>query len=205
MEQRGADPQHGSVEMWLDVAYGSLLEGGVEAVRILPLAKKLKLSRTSFYWVFEDRDALLNALLGRWKSKNTGNWITRTEVYADNVCEAVLNVFDCWFDDSVFDSPFESAIRGWALQSPEVAREVAEDDRLRIAALIALFERFDYGRATADVRARAMYLAQIGYASTQAREDISIRMMRVADYVEVFTGLKSGDRDLQRFFSRING
>ncbi|OXC77528.1 Transcriptional regulator, TetR family [Caballeronia sordidicola] len=163
------------------------------------------MSRTSFYWVFEDRDALLNALLGRWKSKNTGNWITRTEVYADNVCEAVLNVFDCWFDDSVFDSPFESAIRGWALQSPEVAREVAEDDRLRIAALIALFERFDYGRATADVRARAMYLAQIGYASTQAREDISIRMMRVADYVEVFTGLKSGDRDLQRFFSRING
>ena len=40
-----------------------LLESGVDSVRISPLAKKLGLSRTSFYWFFKDREELLAALV----------------------------------------------------------------------------------------------------------------------------------------------
>jgi len=196
------DAVRGSVEMWLDVAYESLLDGGVEAVRILPLAKKLNLSRTSFYWFFTDREELLAALLNRWKSTNTGNWIKRTEAYAESVCEAVLNVFDCWFDDTIFDSRFEAAIRSWAQQSPEIAREAADDDERRIAALTEMFRRFDYKPLAADVRARAMYFTQLGYVSTQPNEDMPVRMSRIAEYVEVFTGARPQKRELQRFFAR---
>lgn len=192
----------GSADMWLDVAYESLLEGGVESVRILPLAKKLNLSRTSFYWFFTDREELLAALLSRWKSKNTGNWIDRAEAYAESVCEAVLNVFDCWFDDTIFDSRYEAAIRSWAHQSPEIARETAEDDERRVAALTAMFARFDYKPLSADVRARAMYFTQLGYVSTQPSEDMAVRMSRIAEYVEVFAGVRPEERELQRFFSR---
>jgi len=64
----------------------------------------------------------LAALLSRWKSTNTGNWIKRADAYAESVCEAVLNVFDCWFDDTIFDSRFEAAIRSWAQQSPDMIR-----------------------------------------------------------------------------------
>jgi AcrR family transcriptional regulator len=47
------EPQlRGSGETWLSAAYQSLVESGVDAVRIGPLAKKVKLSRTSFYWFF---------------------------------------------------------------------------------------------------------------------------------------------------------
>src|SRR6202034_113315 len=53
----------GSAEAWLDAAYEILIESGVDAVRIVPLSKKLKLSRTSFYWFFRDRESLLTALL----------------------------------------------------------------------------------------------------------------------------------------------
>jgi AcrR family transcriptional regulator len=196
------DAVRGSVEMWLDAAYESLLDGGVEAVRILPLAKKLNLSRTSFYWFFTDREELLAALLNRWKSTNTGNWIKRTEAYAESVCEAVLNVFDCWFDDTIFDSRFEAAIRSWAQQSPEIAREAADDDERRIAALTEMFRRFDYKPLAADVRARAMYFTQLGYVSTQPNEDMAVRMSRIAEYVEVFTGARPQKRELQRFFAR---
>ena len=44
----------GSLESWLNAAYESLKESGVDAVRVMPLAKKLNLSRTSFYWYFQD-------------------------------------------------------------------------------------------------------------------------------------------------------
>ena len=53
----------GSSQAWLDAAYELMVESGVDAIRIVPLAKRLKLSRTSFYWFFKDRDALLAALL----------------------------------------------------------------------------------------------------------------------------------------------
>jgi len=198
------DAARGSVEMWLDAAYESLLGGGVESVRILPMAKKLNLSRTSFYWFFTDREELLAALLNRWKSTNTGNWITRAEAYAESVCEAVLNVFDCWFDDTIFDSRFEAAIRSWAQQSPEIAREAADDDERRIAALTDMFRRFDYKPLAADVRARVMYFTQLGYVSTQPKEDMTVRMSRIAEYVEVFTGVRPQKRELQRFFARRN-
>lgn len=53
----------GSTEGWLEAAYEALKESGIDAVRVMPLAKRLGLSRTSFYWFFEDREQLLAALL----------------------------------------------------------------------------------------------------------------------------------------------
>ncbi|MBN3755279.1 TetR/AcrR family transcriptional regulator [Paraburkholderia sp. Tr-20389] len=202
--EEAVDAVRGSVEMWLDAAYESLLEGGVESVRILPLAKKLNLSRTSFYWFFTDREELLAALLSRWKSTNTGNWIKRADAYAETICEAVLNVFDCWFDDTIFDSRFEAAIRSWAQQSPEIAREAADDDERRVAALTNMFLRFDYQPLAADVRARALYFTQLGYVSTHPNEELAVRMTRIAEYVTVFTGVRPEERELQRFFARRN-
>ena len=69
----------GSQEGWLEAAYQSLLESGVDSVKILPLAKKLNLSRTSFYWFFKDREELLSALVARWREKNTGNIVKQSE------------------------------------------------------------------------------------------------------------------------------
>jgi AcrR family transcriptional regulator len=191
-----------SADLWLDAAYENLLEGGVDAVRILPLAKKLNVSRTSFYWYFKDREELLAGLLGRWKSKNTGHWIERTEAYAETINEAVLNVTDCWFDDSIFDSRYEAAMRSWAQQAPEIAKETAEDDERRVAALIAMFARFGYEPEEADVRARAMYYTQLGYLATQPNDPMSVRMSRIAAYAKLFTSVAPNDRELERFFAR---
>jgi len=201
-EPIAAENLRGSADTWLDAATESLLEGGVEFVRILPLAKKLNLSRTSFYWFFKDREELLATLLARWKAKNTDNWLARTEAYADTISEAVLNVFDCWFDDAIFDNRYEAAIRSWGQQAPEIATELADADAKRIAALTAMFERFDYAPVEAQVRARTMYLTQLGYVSMKMTEPMDERMARIATYAQVFTGQQPTDRDMQRFFAR---
>src|SRR5690606_28676133 len=113
-----------SHEGWLAAAYDSLLDSGVESVKILPLAKRLNLSRTSFYWFFKDREELLSALISRWRDKNTGNLVKRSEAYAESLAEAMLNVFDCWLNKDLFDSQFEFAVRSWALQSADILEEV---------------------------------------------------------------------------------
>jgi AcrR family transcriptional regulator len=203
MEQKlGDNGWRGSPEGWLEAAYDSLLESGVDSVKILPLAKKLNLSRTSFYWFFKDREELLAALVGKWREKNTGNLVKQSEAYAESIAEAMLNVFDCWLDPSLFDSPFEFAIRSWAIQSPDILAEVQSADQVRLDAMSRMFVRFGFKPISADVRARTMYLVQIGYISMQSREDLAMRMGRIPEYVEIFTGEAPQQRELDRFFAR---
>lgn len=192
----------GSMDGWLEAAYEALLEGGVDAVKILPLAKKLKLSRTSFYWFFKDREELLAALIARWRDKNTGNLVRRAEAYAESIAEATLNVFDCWLDTALFDAKFEFAIRSWALQSEEILGEVQSADNARLEALSRMFERFGHEPVAADVRARTLYLVQIGYISMQTEEDLALRLKRIPEYVAIFTGAVPEQREIDRFLSR---
>jgi AcrR family transcriptional regulator len=203
MEQKlGDNGWRGSPEGWLEAAYDSLLESGVDSVKILPLAKKLNLSRTSFYWFFKDREELLAALVARWREKNTGNIVRQSEAYAETLAEAMLNVFDCWLDSSLFDSRFEFAVRSWALQSDEILAEVRKADEMRMAALSRMFVRFGHNENTADVRARTTYLVQIGYISMQSEEDVSVRMQRIPDYIAIYTGEAPQQRELDRFYAR---
>jgi len=192
----------GSRELWLSAAYDNLISYGVDAVRIMPLAKKLKLSRTSFYWFFKDREELLATMIDLWREKNTGNFIKQTEAYAESLVEGLLNVFDCWLNPDLFDSQFEFAVRSWALQSIDVAEEVTKADDIRLKALRNMFVRYGYRSLTADVRARVNYLAQIGYISMNIRENIAVRMQRIPEYVEILTGKSPRQQELDRFYAR---
>ncbi len=192
----------GSYDGWLEAAYDSLLESGVDSVKILPLAKRLNLSRTSFYWFFKDREELLSGLIAKWREKNTGNIVKQTEAYAETLAEAMLNVFDCWLNSDLFDSKFEFAVRSWALQSLDVQAEVKQADQARVEAISRMFMRFGYGEEAADVRARTTYLVQIGYISMQSTEDLEIRMKRIPEYIEIYTGKVPQQKELDRFFAR---
>ena len=192
----------GSADVWLTAAYDALLETGVDSVKIQLLAKKLNLSRTSFYWFFKDRQALLDALISLWREKNTGNVIKQTTAYAETVTEAMLNVTDCWLNDDLFDSQFEFAVRSWALQSPEILQEIQNADHERLSALSRMFVKFGHSEQQADVRARTIYLVQIGYISMQTQEDLETRLKRIPEYVEVFTGQPPAKREIDRFLAR---
>lgn len=203
MPTKAADPGvRGSSEGWLDAAYESLIESGVDSVRIALLSERLSLSRTSFYWFFADRDAVLSALLERWKSKNTRNLVRQTQAYAESITEAIFNVLDCWLDPQLFDARFEFAVRNWAQQSSEVAGEIVAADDSRLKALQDMFMRFGYPELPADVHARTVYLTQIGYISMQTAETLATRMARIPSYVRIFTGVPPTPAELDRFFSR---
>ena len=129
----------GSEIAWLDAAHHLLIESGVESVKIMALANQLALSRTSFYWHFNDREALLDALIKRWEKKNTGNLVARTQLYAESITEAILNLFDCWVDPGLFDARMDFAIRNWAHQSDKLKVILEKDDEERIRAIHAMF------------------------------------------------------------------
>ena len=136
----------GSEDLWLGAAYEVLVTNGVDAVKVMPLAQMLGLSRTSFYWHFKDREALLAALLDRWEAQNTGNLVARTEAYAESINEALYNLFDCWLTRDLFDSRLDFADTRahtvYYTQIGYISMMVAEPRDIRIARMPAYVENF---------------------------------------------------------------
>lgn len=191
----------GSRDLWLRAAYGALVEKGVEAVKIQPLAEKLILSRTSFYWFFKDRAALLSALAELWAEATTAPLLRATKTYAATQTEAMLSVIGC-FISGEFDARFEQAVRAWAQQDPQIRAQIQAADRARLDALREMLAGWGHDPASADVRARTIYLVQIGYISMQTQEDMATRLARAAKYVEIYTGFAPLPEEIQRFEAR---
>jgi AcrR family transcriptional regulator len=195
----------GTPDLWLDAAYDTLVEGGVEAVKVMPLAERLGLSRTSFYWHFADREALLAGLVARWQAKNTGNLVARCDATAATIAEAMLNLIDCWVDPTLFDSRLEFAMRTWSLTDRGVEAAMADADGARLAAITALFLRFGYPSTEADTRARALYLTQVGYIALRSAESFDVRLGRIPAYVLTFSGLAPTGHEIAAFRTRHKG
>ena len=56
---------------WLSEAMEVLRESGVDHVKVEPLAKRLGVTKGSFYWHFKDRPDLLRALPEYWVESQT--------------------------------------------------------------------------------------------------------------------------------------
>jgi AcrR family transcriptional regulator len=52
---------------WEQAALERIAEHGVAALKVEPLARRLGITKGSFYWHFSDREALLHAALARWE------------------------------------------------------------------------------------------------------------------------------------------
>lgn len=193
----------GSRDVWMTAARQALIASGVDAVKIQPLANQLQIARTSFYWFFKDRKALLDALLAEWDAKNTGAFVDACAAYADTIAEGVLNLIVVFHDTDLFDPQLDFAIRGWAHKSDTTAARVHAADETRLNAIRAMFSRFGYAADEADVRARTVYLTQIGYIAMQVRETQDVRMARAAGYVKTFTGHLPSPREMARFHARL--
>lgn len=192
----------GSEDLWLNAAYDLLIEKGVDAVKVLPLAETLGMSRTSFYGHFDSREALLEALITRWRDQNTGNLIRQTQAYAETITEAVFNIFDCWLRSDLFDARLDHAIRNWALGDPALRAVLERNDSDRIDAIRAMFERFGYTPEDARIRAYTIYYTQVGYVSMMVQEETQVRVERMPNYIEVFTGRSPTPSEVDRFRAR---
>jgi|CXWL01.1.fsa_nt_gi AcrR family transcriptional regulator len=141
---------------WIEAATDALAEGGIDAVRIDRLAKKLGVTRGSFYWHFKDHDALLQALLKDWRARAT--YQLRERIERPNAPAGV------WLKELLalpYSSPrsargaaVELAIRLWARREPRAARVVRVIDRTRLSYFAALLEQ--HGLSAKDARSRAM-------------------------------------------------
>ncbi len=69
--RKASGPRRLTRDDWITAALAAIADGGLAAVGVEPLAARLGATKGSFYWHFENRDALLEAAIGRWEKETT--------------------------------------------------------------------------------------------------------------------------------------
>jgi AcrR family transcriptional regulator len=181
-------------QAWIDAAYGVLVREGVEQVRVLSLARRLGVTRGSFYWHFKSRGQLLEDLVELWRRKNTRAVVDAVRRPAKDLPERFLHIARCWFDQSIYDPRLDIAFRDWARRDRRILGLVREADEARIAAFAQLFQAEGETERMALVRARIVYYMQMGYYIIGVREALAYRVGFFREYYEAFTGQRLSKR-----------
>ena len=181
-------------EDWLNAAQARLVDGGIDAVKIGPLAADLKVTRGSFYWHFRDRNHLLQTLLARWQAQSHEMFNRLVGGDGATGMDEFVRLVHLWVDESEFHPALESAMRDWARTSEAVAAVVKAVDEERIAYIKRIFLDFGYGEDEAFIRARITYFHQVGYYTIGYNETLDARMALLPMYVYVLTGKSSPEQ-----------
>ena len=182
-----------SREDWLAAALELLVAEGVAAIRVTRLAKRLEVTRGSFYWHFADRDDLLSGCIAFWQRKN---FKAIEEAVADEVelKAGVFALFAAWMVPGRFDPALDMAMRDWAKRSETVRGLLEEEDSRRLGLIGDFLTRCGYG-VEAKSRAQLIYYGQLGYFLMGVELPLSERLAAFPLYFESYTGHAIGEAD----------
>jgi len=140
---------------WLQAGLFLLEEEGPGAITIDELARRVGLTKGSFYHHFRDRNGYVKALLEYWEQEMTHRQIEQADLQATTRAkQRQLTQLTL----AMYGSPLELNLRAWAMTSPLVKSYVERVDQTRIEYL----KRIALEITRDEVRSRQ--LAEIAYA-----------------------------------------
>lgn len=163
MPARSASPRRRRTpDDWAAAALAAIAEGGLAAVAVEPLAARLGTTKGSFYWHFDNREALLAAALDRWERETTTEVGDRIRAASpDPVARLRLLITEVV-------AMAERDRIGLALLAsaadPAVGRALDRVTGHRLAIVEALFAELGFSAAAARRRALLAYSSYLGHA-----------------------------------------
>jgi AcrR family transcriptional regulator len=184
MSRRAAEPAPAppasttlDAEAWVEASFDLLAEGGIDAVRIDPLAKRLGVTRGSFYWHFKDREALHKGMLKEWRKRASYRVGARIDSQTSAPDERLRQnlALPKASPRSKRAAAIELAIRLWARRDAEAAKAVQHIDHVRLAYYAKLYVEMGHTPEQARGRAFLFYAALMAqaYIVTDDETDIS--------------------------------
>lgn len=147
-----------TVEDWLNLALEELRAHGYGALRAQPLAKKLDVTRGSFYHHFDSLEAFHTAVIDHWSKKTSGQIALEAQGF-DDPSEALDDLLQKTLRSG---EALERAIRSWSTVAPTVAEAVERVDQERIGVAEALLREAGLPEVDSVARAKLLYWAAIG-------------------------------------------
>jgi AcrR family transcriptional regulator len=149
-------------QRWLTAGLQALAEAGPEALRIMPIAEQLQVTKGSFYWHFKNLAAYQAAVLDEWERLYTGEAIACLDHDRIEPAEKLRT----WIVGAAYaDLRLERAVRSWSLNNRAVAEVRRRVDAGRIDFLVKLLHGVGWPPEAARTLGQWAYCAWLGYAT----------------------------------------
>lgn len=144
---------------WIETALTLLADGGVDAVRIEPLAEKLGVTKGAFYARYPSRDALLGAMLDYWRQESTLAVLSLLSAIAESPEERLRRILMLPFrrPDIKERARMEMGFRIWAYRDAGAAATMQEIDAYRLGYFRSVLEANGFSPEEAEARAFLIY------------------------------------------------
>jgi AcrR family transcriptional regulator len=154
-----------TAQAWIDFALVTLAREGFETLKADVLARKLGVSRGSFYWHFEDIEAFHARVIQQWRQVATEAIIADVELREgpDHRLDVLLRHA---FGDG---AALEVGMRAWAGNNPTAAQALRQVDRQRRTYIEKLLRELGMPARLATVRTTVLYWAYLGAAVSHYR------------------------------------
>jgi len=150
-------------DAWILAATDVLAEEGIAGLRVEVLAKRLKVTKGSFYWHFQDRRDLLIAVLQTWRDGRIRDIVKQTRAQPGHEREQIYHVIEVYSASrSRRGAMIELAVRDCARRDPEAAAIVAEVDDIRLRCARELFLACGVPMEEASSRCMLLYAYVFG-------------------------------------------
>lgn len=149
---------------WLDAAAGEIASGGFGQLRVLTLAKKLGVTRGSFYWHFRDHEDLVVSFLDRWRDRRLHE-LQYWEPKGGDVETELRQILELLLTDAsrnIRRLQVELAVRDFARRNDYAAELVTQVDAARISQNCTLFGRLSSDPQHVKDLSLLLYVATIG-------------------------------------------
>ncbi|MFU8831404.1 MAG: TetR/AcrR family transcriptional regulator [Wenzhouxiangella sp.] len=151
---------------WEQAALELMAEKGVSALGVEPLARRLGITKGSFYWHFPGRDELLGRALERWESQD--RYHLKLALSADMQPAERLSQFVWRTSRQTLTHRIYLALCA-APNHPRVGPVLKRVTSRRIKYLAAAFEELGLSSQQARQRANLVYSSYVGYLQLQAQ------------------------------------
>ena len=141
-----------SKEQWLSKALDTLESSGVEVVKIERLAKAFGISRSGFYWHFENRQDLLEHLLDYWVRLYTGVVTDDPDVAKLDPKKRLLTTMEMIRDKQL--TKYDLAMNSWARLDSHVHKVVKKVVKMRLDYLRGIFAELGFEGDELEMRVR---------------------------------------------------
>ncbi|MGE5132831.1 MAG: TetR family transcriptional regulator [Gemmatimonadota bacterium] len=147
---------------WAAAALAALAEGGPAAVAVEPVAARLGAAKSSFYWLFANRQALLEAALLRWEQRQTEAVIPGLSAIADPAARLRQLAGTAFAATGTADLALTLLTEA---DDPVIRPVVERVTRRRLAVIEAAFAELGHPPGQARHHASALYAAYLGTAA----------------------------------------
>ncbi len=145
---------------WVRAAFSIMVTDGIAGVTIQRLCDQLGVTKGSFYWHFDDVDTFHAAIARCWSDHGA-----QSQGDSGEQAHAETAMLDA---TSVFADPWSRALtramRDWAQHDDRARAAIRVSDRKVFADVVAAFVANGFDEDEAEVRAKILYYAGVGFA-----------------------------------------